>query len=385
METRSLEPADIGRSFDIRTRAFGTPPEDARAGWEADVRHAIDERRVIAVYDADLLVARALIRPFRQWWHGRDLAMAGVAGVVVSPEYRGRGVGSALMRGVIERGRELGYLLSVLYPATVPVYRERGWEIAGVQNRVTIEARLLRDLRGGAVTVRETGPGDAGEMVELMSRHYTSARASGPKSATEGEMRHDLDDSSVFAYRAEGGFVVYGWEGSDLVVYQLLADCAETARALWAVVGSGSSIAKHVHAYIAPDDPLHQLLGETVSTDTKQSRWMLRCLDVREALGGRGFPAGVDIDVPVVIADHDVSQNCLAGRLRVADGAGEFCPAEAEAGAVRLGANGLAALYAGAPMSTLVTSGLASGGDELVHAQLDAAFGCRAPYLLEYF
>jgi Predicted acetyltransferase involved in intracellular survival and related acetyltransferases len=28
----------------------------------------------------------------RQWWHGRAVPMAGVAGVTVAPEYRGQGV-----------------------------------------------------------------------------------------------------------------------------------------------------------------------------------------------------------------------------------------------------------------------------------------------------
>ena len=34
-----------------------------------------------------------MIRPFTQYWGGRLLRMAGIAGVVVAPEYRGRGVG----------------------------------------------------------------------------------------------------------------------------------------------------------------------------------------------------------------------------------------------------------------------------------------------------
>jgi predicted acetyltransferase len=29
----------------------------------------------------------------RQWWHGRAVPMAGVAGIKVAPEYPGRGVG----------------------------------------------------------------------------------------------------------------------------------------------------------------------------------------------------------------------------------------------------------------------------------------------------
>ena len=33
----------------------------------------------------------------RQWWYGRAVPMAGVAGVKVAPEDRGRGVGRAVM------------------------------------------------------------------------------------------------------------------------------------------------------------------------------------------------------------------------------------------------------------------------------------------------
>lgn len=385
METRAIDPQDIGRSFDIRTRAFGTLPAAARPEWELRAREAIDQGRSLGVYDDDLLVARGMLWPFRQWWGGRLLPMAGVAGVVVSPEYRGRGVGSALMRGLIERGRALGYPLTGLYPATVPVYRGLGWELAGTQDRVTIETGLLRNLRGGASAVREAGSDDAAAMLDIMHRHYAATRASGPKDETEAELRDELADDSVFAYVADDGFVIYGWEGSDLVVYQIQAADAETARALWAVVGSGSSVAKNVHAYLAPDDPIHLLMGEAVARDVQRNRWMLRCLDAPAAISGRGFPLGVTVDVAVTLDDAQVPQNCLTGRLRVESGRGDLVPGPAEEGAVRFGANGLAALFAGTAMGPLLTAGLASGGDPTSHALLDAAFASRPAFLLEYF
>jgi predicted acetyltransferase len=385
VETRPVDPADIGRSLDIRTRAFGPLASADRADWEQRARTAIDEGRSIGVYDGALLVGRAVIWSFRQWWGGRVLPMAGVAGVVVSPEYRGRGVGTALMQGLIRRGRELGYPLSGLYPATVPVYRRLGWELAGTQDKVTIETGLLRALRGGDVVVREAGPDDAPQMLELMHRQYSESRACGPKDETEEELREELADDSVFAYVADHGFIVYGWEGRDLVVYQIQASDAPTARALWAVVGSGSSIAKSVHAYLAPDDPVHLLVGEAVSTSLEQNRWMLRCLDAAAAIAGRGFPAGLSIDVPVVLGDAQVPENCLTGRLSVEGGSGRLVEGPAEAGAVRLGANGLAALFAGSSITRLLGSGLAAGGDRDAHALLDSAFAGRPAYLLDYF
>ena len=388
METRSLDPADVARSFDIRTRSFGAMPESAREGWESDARVAIGEGRAVAAYDGTELVGRAVIRPFRQWWGGRDLPMAGMAGVVVAPEHRGRGVGTLLMRGSIERSRDLGYPLSALYPATVPVYRSLGWEIAGAQHRFSMEARLLRDLRGGQVHVREARPADAAAMFDILRRQYAAGRACGPRDFPETELREDLADSSVFGYLADDGFVLYGWEGSDLRVHCLLAGSTETNKSLWATVGSGSSIAKRVHAYLAPDDPVHQLLSETVAAEATQVRWMLRLIDLPAAVAGRGFPAGLEVEVPLEVVDAEVPQNCLAGTLQVSGGKGELAArpgGAADADAVRLDANGIAALYAGTPVSSLLTAGLATGGSAQARALLDAAFAGRSAYLLDYF
>ncbi|MEJ7774303.1 MAG: GNAT family N-acetyltransferase [Nocardioidaceae bacterium] len=386
MQTRSLDPADVGRAYDIRSRAFGPLAPEARPGWEASVHKAVDERRTIAVYDDGLLVGRAMIWAFQQYWGGRPVAMAGVAGVVVSPEYRGRGVGGALMDGVIERGRELGFPVSALYPATVPVYRRRGWEMAGVQARYTIQTGLLRELRGGSVAVREAGPADAQTMQDLTAAAYAAGSLNGPRVFPASELTDDLEDHGVFAYLADDGFVVYGWDGKELVVYQLVARSSETARALWAVVGSGSSVSPQVHAYLAPDDPLHQLLGESVVEEVRQTRWMLRLLDLSAAVVGRGFAPGVDLDVPIAVHDAQVPSNCLTGRLRVADGRGELvADGPTGADAVRLTANGIAALYAGTSMASLTTAGVASGGSAEDHARLDAAFVGRPAYLLDYF
>ena len=324
METRSVDPADVGRSFDIRTRSFGVAPASSRPGWEERARAAGDEGRSVGVYDGRLLVGRAMIWPFRQWWGGRPLPMAGIAGVVVSPEYRGRGVGTALMQGILERSRELGYPLSVLYPATVPVYRRLGWEVAGSQYRVTMDTRLLRELRGGPRTVREAGQDDAGSMLEIMRRQYTQTRANGPKDDDEAVLREQLAEEAVFAYICDDGYVVYGWEGDDLAVYQLQCGDADTARALWSVVGSGSSIAKHVYAYLAPDDPVHWLLPDVVAPSVHQNRWMLRCCDVQAAIEGRGYPTGTTVDVALEISDPQLPGNGFTGRLQVSDGAGRL-------------------------------------------------------------
>lgn len=388
LEIRDLDPGDVGRSFDIRTRAFGALPATRRPQWEADVAKAIGEGRMLAAYQDGLLVGRAMIRPFVQYWGGRTLPMAGVAGVVVSPEYRAQGVGTALMNGLARRGRALGFPVSALYPATVAVYRRTGWEVAGTQPRYSITTRLLRELRGNDVPVREIGPSEVGVLSTIQREQYAAGRVNGLRDYADDELAEELDDESVFAFAAEDGFVVYGWEGSELVVYQLVAGSAGTARALWAVVGSSSSVVDRVHAYLAPDDPIHRLLSELVVQEVKAIRWMLRLLDVRAAVSGRGFPAGVAVDVPLVIDDSAVPENAFVGRLVVSGGHGTLVDDDAVGGegtVVRLGPNGLAALYAGTSTPSLVGSGLLSGGDAVTRSLLDTAFAGRPAHLLDYF
>lgn len=385
MQTRTLDETDLGRALEIRNRSFGMLADAVREDYTADMRRAIGEERLLGVYDGSLLVGRALIRDFRQWWGGRSMAMAGIAGVVVAPEFRGRGVGSALMAGLIDRCRELGYPLSVLYPATLPVYRSQGWELAGSQHRFTFDTSLLRDLRGGQVAVRQADAADAPRLVELTRRLYAVGRACGPNETHEAELREELADPATFGYLADSGFVVFGWQQADLVVHTLLAADAGTARALWAVVGSGSSVAKQVHAYLAPDDAVSHLVAGSPSATVQQNRWMLRCLDVRAALTSRGYPLGLSVDIPVVLDDAQVEANRVAGRLQVDEGSALVVEGPAEPGSVRLGANGVAALFAGIATAPLLAAGLLSGGDGSAHAALDAAFVARPAHLLEYF
>jgi predicted acetyltransferase len=388
LDFRDLDKDDLSRSFDLRTRAFGTLPDGLRPQWDIDVSKAIDEHRVVAAYDGDVLVGRAMIWPFTQYWGGRALPMAGIAGVVVSPEHRDRGVGTGLMAATAVRGRELGFPVSVLYPATVPVYRRTGWEVAGAQTRITITARLLRELRGSDVEIREAGPGDAGRMLAIMREQYAAGRVNGPRDYDTQEFAEELDDAHVIGCIADDGFAVYGWEGKDIVVYQLVAGSAATARALWAVVGSSSSVVERIDAYVGPDDPIHQLLGECVVQGLKQTRWMLRLLDVEAALKGRGYPVGLHVEVPLVLKDDLLPGNAVAGRLQVADGSGALIVDTGVADdpdAVRLGANGLAALYAGTSTVSLQASGLVRGGGAEQLARLDSAFVSRPAYLLDYF
>jgi predicted acetyltransferase len=342
------------------------------------------------------MVGTALFHDHRQWWLGKAVPMAGVSGVAVAPEYRGRGVGRGLMTALASLMAERGYPLSVLYPATMPIYRGLGWELAGARYEAKLPARSLLSLpRPDTVPeIRRPGPDDAAEVLAVIGAVHQRDRDCGPVTWDESFVRRWLTapgqyaDGHRYAFLAPDGFAAYRWRGNDTIyVERVLAASAQTTRALWSVIASHSSVADTVITQIAPRDPLWWLLREQDAAMSDRDPWMLRLLDAPAAIAARGFRA-VDIDVPLHITDEQLPHNSGRWLLSVRS-SGDAQLARTGTGAspppaLALGARGLAALYAGTPVSTLRRAGLASGGTPESDAALDGAFAA-APFMLDGF
>lgn len=384
MEITEPTDDDIDELIDLRVRAFGVLTPAGRERAVTTRRRAIEDDRALIVRDGGRPVASASWIPFRQWWLGRALDMAGVTAVVVSPEYRGRGIGSTMMHALVRRMHARGFPLSALYPATMPPYRRAGYELAGALHSVTVRADALRGLARDAdlSAPRRAGRECAAAVRATVDRAQRRNLECGPVSWPEWAVADHLDEDDRFTYLVDGdaghGFLSYQWEGSSLLASRLVADSPDVARALWAQLGSGSSIAETVHATVAPDDPLFWLLRDVGVRPRGREWWMLRLLDAPAAVAARGFPAGVHVDVPLVVTDELLPHNAGHWRLRVREGSGSLTRADADAKPLRIAPRGLAALYAGTSLSTLRRVELVSGGDPAADTALDAAFRGQA-------
>src|SRR6266487_1672051 len=138
---------DLGPEYDLRHRAFGPITGEVSQAILDDLAECVAESRLLGAWDDGILVGTARYYDMAQWWHGRSQPMAGVGGVKVAPEARARGVGKALMTGLLAAMSERGYPLSALYPATPHLYRSLGWELAGSQYLAEMPCRTLTSLR----------------------------------------------------------------------------------------------------------------------------------------------------------------------------------------------------------------------------------------------
>ncbi len=409
MIIRPLTPGFDGEQYtDLTMRAFGPSGE---ATIQPSIEPIVAAGRCLGAFDGDRLVGTALYHDMRQWWRGRAVPMAGVAGVKVAPEYRGQGAGRALMTALVELMAERGYPISALYPATMTIYRSLGWEIAGHRHEAVLPSRALsvmaRPYPGdpGAARIRRPGPDDAAEVLEVIGRAHREARDCGPITWDQATVRRWLTrpgryaDQDRYAYLAPDGFLGYRWQGGghqQIFVDRVVASSAATTRALWAVAASNSTVTETVRAQVGPSDPFWWMLLERDANIAERESWMLRLLDAPAAIAARGFPA-TDLAVPLQITDDLRPANSGRWELTVRAGTGRLSGPRTELvssspvaaspdgqAPLALDARGLAGLYAGTPVATLRRAGLADGGSPDADAALDGAFAAT-PYMLDAF
>jgi predicted acetyltransferase len=364
---------DFDAQLDLGQRAFGVYPAQHRANWLHGARLRAGQGRFLGAFAGGAPVGAAMLHDMRQYWLGRPVGCAGVASVKVAPEYRGRGIGRLLMTELLHLIAAKGYPLSVLYPATMPIYRSLGWELAGAKFRFTVPARSLLELRepdaeaGGvgadhqSVAIRRAGPADAARVIAVIGDSHRTARDAGPVTWDEGPAAEWLGRADLYTYlagdaagdAADDGFAAYRWADRDLWVERVHARSPRTLRALWSVIASHCSIADTVTGVTAPSDPFWWLTRERGAFVTRRSMWMLRVIDLPAAIAARGFPAAVSASVQLRVTDHARPANAGSWQLTVAGGTGTLTPngSMSSPAPLQLGPRGVAALYAGTPIS----------------------------------
>jgi predicted acetyltransferase len=323
--------------------------------------------------------------------------MGGYSPVGVAPDHRGRGYGSLITAAHYPRMRELGEVLSGLYPATTALYRKVGFELGGVWGIRRIRTRELQRVppaRG--VTVRRAGDDDRGAIEACYARVARSRPGFLDRSARWWDRIHSTEHQQIYVVDGDhsgevAGYVRYRLQmqptmaDTTVDVSECIADSTEIMHALWQLVGTSSSIAPYTTIVSPPEHPLFLSLAEQEYLESQDEwRWMTRIVDAPGAIAARGYPPGLRGCVDLRVVDPQCDWNDGRWRLEVDDGNATLT--RGGDGDVELGIGPFSALYTGyAPARTLALSGLLRGGDERAFGALDAAFAGPAPWMPDFF
>ncbi|MDQ2102353.1 GNAT family N-acetyltransferase [Azospirillum isscasi] len=349
---------------------------------------------------AGQVVACAAVWPMDQWFGGRPVPSCGVAAVAVDPAERGRGCGSALMRGVLEEARAGGAALSVLYPATLPLYTRLGFGRGGVSfDWSAPPASLAAGPPPGDGRVRRTDAADASHLAAL--RRSLLVSGNGLVERNEGlwsfALCPDGVPSDVYTLDGpagpEGYIAVAPPAKRRLAVADLCLLSPRAVRLAQGFLGGYRAQVDRVSWRGGPDDPLILLAPDSGPRADARDEWLLRILDVRRALEARGYPPGIVGELTLDVSDSLIPGNSGCFRLRLSGGKAAVYPlpkgvggSEKAAGAVlSLSAAALATLYSGHKgPGVLRQVGLLRGGEDAM-ALAALIFSGPAPWMPDRF
>jgi len=302
-----------------------------------------------------------------QWFGGRSVSLAGVAGVGVAPEARGRGMAASMCTDLLREVAADGFALAGLFPTTATLYRSVGFEQAGA--RLTYRAPVASLPRGGyARPCRPVAPADHAVFHALYNARARSWNGHLDRTSSLWErIVTEVPGVMLDAYTVGDPMESYavlarrplGSRWFDLVLRDYgYANPSAIARIL-TLLGDLRSIARHVEWNGCAADPIASLLPEYTCEVVASERWMLRVLDVVRALEARGYPP-VTADVHLRVRDSLFAANDGLFVLHVDRGVARV--ERGGRGDVALDVRGLAAMYSGfAHPHTLVGAGLLEG------------------------
>jgi len=407
LETRRSVFADVAAARRLGAEAFGVPttppPDPDPSAWPS-----AHTRPWVTTEDGEVVAALG-VRSFTSWFHGVRLPTAGFAGVTVAAERRGSGLLRPLMEAALAEARDLGDVVSTLYPSSAGIYRGLGYEVVGAFEDVRVPMSALAAVPppAGDVRARRATASD----VPAVRRVYATwaAAQNGPLSREEAPFAMEADEmvgpdadytGVSLAVRGTGpeeevlGFASWsrgpGYDRTNtLEVDDLVALTPDAARVLWRVLGSFASVAGWVQVATSGGwsgvDVSRLVLPDHAGTSAPRP-YMLRLLDVPGALGA-GRVAPVTARVPFAVADPRTPDLEGAWTLEAAGGAVRVVPDDGAAPGDRLTftSAGLAVTWSGAQSTG--NARLAGGvtGPAGHDAVWDALWGGRQVHVRDYF
>lgn len=381
---------ELAAVADITAQAFAMSATDA----ETTVRKNGPEVLRLLRQGHQVAATLTLIR-MHQFLGGRSVPLIGVGGVAVAPAHRGGGVATRLFHRFLREMRDGGAPLSVLYPATQPLYRRVGYEVAGARYEIHVDASAL-ELGERTLTLRPLTSSD-NAAVEACYRRFAA-------------QHHGWLDRGEYIWKrvrtprndTAHGFVVEGTSGVEGYVYlvrslspqgavpkqvlkltDLVANTPAAARRLLRFLGDHRSLAQDVVWHGGADEPLLTLLREQTYQVKLSMHWMMRLLDVPRALEARGWPQGLSGALHLDVQDDLFPENQQRFVLEVEGGAARVRPGGE--GGMRLHVRGLASLYTGflSPRA-LQLAGMLEADDASLTAAT-ALFSGPAPSMRDMF
>jgi predicted acetyltransferase len=333
----------------ILNQCFNSPPNS----WQTySDRIGLENFRIIR--QGGQLMGGLAIYQMGQYYGLESVPMGGIAAVGIAPEYRGSGAAIALMQHVVKELYAKGLPISVLYPATQRLYRKAGYEQGGIYCSWEIPTETIQ-IKDNNLPIKSVTSSSYEVFKDLYHQQakVNNGNLDRNQSIWNGAIKTQSEEP-VYAYligketQPEGYIILtqYQEDNNNLILIKDWVVLTPAAgKSLWTFLAGHRSQIKKVRWCSSPVDPLTLLLPEQTAKIRSLERWMLRVIDVPQALEKRGYPLGIETELHLQVEDELLPENNGKFVLKVSNGRGEIT--KGGKGELHLDVRGLAPLYTG--------------------------------------
>ena len=336
----------------------------------------------------DRVIAGLAIYPMGQWFGGNNIPMAGIAAVGVTPEFRGQGAASELLSQTLQELYHLKIPISTLYPATQVLYRQLGYEQAGSYCKWELPTASIQ-LRERNVSMQPVNISDRNIFEQIYNQQAQVNNGNLARHPAIWQQILTTSESElIYAYtigeaNQPEGYIIFIQDNEEIIIRDWAILTISAAKRLWTFLADHRSIVEKVIWRGSPFNPWTMLLPEQTAKMTKETKWMLRIVNVPLALSQRGYPPNLKAELHLDIKDDLLSANNGKFKLEISAGKGEVT-SEGK-GDFQIDIRGLAALYTGfiSPQKLQSLGKINTTSESLNTASL--IFAGDRPTLAEFF
>jgi predicted acetyltransferase len=393
LQFRTATEADLERVLVIHGSAFPDPRREParRRNFRANALGTIDDLWI--ALDGDVIVAHAFLFRLEAHFGGCAVPVAGIASVGVAPEARGQGVATALLEHLHVVARSRGVPIALLWAFRQAFYARLGYGPVSTTGRLAFAPEAVPrhwGTNGALAATAGARPALEGLYERVAERHTGWLRR--PRALWDAKW---LDERNHVVFvgpaAAPRGYVLFAYEQAHaharttILVEELVAEDAESKRALWGFLGAQAGQVAEIEVPIELGDPtpfalrdadgrrfgdalVEHRIGELVAGP------MVKVLDLDAALAARGYL--YDTKCRVAFGGRTLALSGSAGRVTVEPAPDADVEIDEEAVA--------SVLFGGLTPSAAAALGLARGtGPALANA--DALLGLPAFFAIDPF
>lgn len=289
---RQLTPDDANEYNDLLCYAFQiTEQELQKSGWHNDEimqsKFPVLERAdVLGCFDGKKLISQFASYPLDMNIYGKIYPVGFVTSVCTYPEYSGQGIMKKLMTLTLEKLKKEGKYFALLYPYSIPLYRNLGWEI--ISNKISYivkDFQLPKTYNAKGHIVRVDWTNEDFKKLHNKFAKMTHGCLFRNLLAWEEYWRWDEDDTNVAVYYDEKdeptGYIVYLIESDTMYIKEMIYLNRDAHNGLWKYINAHQSMIDEVKGNTYYSEPIAFEMSDSDIKETISPYAMGRIIDVK--------------------------------------------------------------------------------------------------------